>query len=322
MIIWLTRLAASAALLVAVLAIVPVEKVAGALAGAELWLVAAGFALVVPKLLTAGLRMLALSRAQGFALGLGGVIALNLATSFYALFLPGQLAAGAVRWYKLARVEGRPAAALAVVGFSRLIELEVTLAIGLAFWALDAQARAHHGLPALLAGLALAACLAAHLAAPILAHRLACPIQPPARRGVLRRGAAAAVVALARFRGLSWRVHLSAIGFSALTHAFGIATTLLFVWALGSDIGVGALGWVRSLMAVLLLLPIGWAGVGVREVSLALLLAPFGMPPAEALALGALLSLRALLEGALGGLVEAFGLVPPAPAEARPITAG
>jgi uncharacterized membrane protein YbhN (UPF0104 family) len=140
-------------LLLAVVAAVPFEEVTTALWGAKPWLVVAGFALLAPKLLTAGLRMVALSRAQGLRLGLGGLVALNLATSFYALFLPGHLAAGAVRWYKLTRVEGRPGAALAVVAFSRLIELEVTLAIGLGFWALDAKARALHALPALIAAL-------------------------------------------------------------------------------------------------------------------------------------------------------------------------
>ena len=71
MISWLARLAASGVLLLAVFAVVPLREVAGALADAELWLVAAGFALIVPKLLAAALRMLALVRAQGFRLGLG-----------------------------------------------------------------------------------------------------------------------------------------------------------------------------------------------------------------------------------------------------------
>ncbi|MDX1540700.1 MAG: lysylphosphatidylglycerol synthase transmembrane domain-containing protein [Geminicoccaceae bacterium] len=311
------RLGLSATLLLAVLALVPLGEVAAVLGRVDPWLAAAGFALVIPKLLASGLRMLALVRIQGLRVGLGGLIALNLATSFYALFLPGHLAAGALRWYRLARAEGRPAAALAVVGFSRLIELEVTLALGLTFWAFDAQARALHAWPALLAALALAACLGAHLAGPMLAERL--PergLRLGDRLARLSTALAAARAVLARFGGLSWRAQASAVGYSALTQVLGILTALLFAWALGSEISVAALVWVRSLMAVALLLPVGWAGVGVREVSLALLLTPFGVPAAEALALGILLSLRALLAGAMGGVVEAFGLVrlPPAPA--------
>jgi uncharacterized membrane protein YbhN (UPF0104 family) len=318
MISWLLRVVASGALLLAVIAAVPFEEVTTALRGAKPWLVVAGFALLAPKLLMDGLRMLPLLRAQGLRLGLGALVALNLATSFYALFLPGQLAAGAVRWYKLARIEGRPAAALAVVSFSRLIELEVTLAVGLGFWALDPKARALHALPALIAGVALVGCLVVHLAFPTLAARWTHLSDGPRQIAVLRRGLAAVMAAIACFRDISWRAQASTVGFSAITNALGIVTALLFAWAVGSEISVAALVWVRSLISVLLLLPVGWAGVGVREVSLALMLAPFGMPPAEAVALGVLLSLRVLLEGGLGALAEAFGLVrvPPSPAPA------
>jgi hypothetical protein len=64
-------------------------------------------------------------------------------------------------------------------------------------------------------------------------------------------------------------------------------------------------------MAVLLLLPVSWAGIGVREISLALMLAPFGVAPGVAAALGLLLSFRGLLEGAMGALVEAHAALRP-----------
>ncbi|HEX6113072.1 MAG TPA: lysylphosphatidylglycerol synthase transmembrane domain-containing protein [Geminicoccaceae bacterium] len=304
---WLVRITLSGALLAAIGAVVPLGEVALALRGADRWPIALGFALVVPKLLTSGLRMLALVRAQNFRLGLGTLIAINLATSFYALFLPGQLVAGTVRWYKLARAEGQPAAALAVVGFSRLIELEVTLAIGLAFWVVDPQARQMHLLPALLVAAALAACIGIHAAGPSLAGRIA----PRASGNGWGARAAAVAEAVGRFRRLTLRAQLAALGYSALTHLFGIATMVLFAWGLDSDVGFATLAWVRSLMAVLLLLPISWAGVGVREISLALLLTTFGVAAEVAVALGLLLSLRALLEGAMGALVEAKSAVRP-----------
>ena len=318
---WLCRLALSALLLAALARLVPVEEVVAALRSAAPLPIVAGMLLVVPKLLTAGLRLRALVRAQGLRLRLGQLIALNLITSFYSLLLPGQLVAGAVRWYKLAAAAGQPVAALAVIGFSRLIELEVTLALGLAFWLAEPAARAVHSLPALLVATALAACAAAHLLGPSLALRLA----PHGGAGPLtrvRQAGQAVLEAIGRFRRLPWPDQMGAIGYAALTHLFGIATMVLFAWGLGAEIGVGAIGWVRSLMALLLLLPISWAGVGVREVSLALLLVPFGMAPGEAVALGVLLSLRALLEGAMGAVIEAFTALrsprPAAPADKGP----
>ena len=315
---WLLRITLSLGFLAGVLAVAPLDEVATVLASAAPLPIAIGFALVVPKLLTAGLRMLALVRSQGLRLGLGRLIAINLATSFYALFMPGQLVAGAVRWYKLARAEGQPAAALAVVGFSRVIELEVTLAIGLAFWAADPQARQIHAVPALLVAAALALCVACHVLGPPLAGRLP---GPPEGRGWPRRilrAAAAVMAAIGQFRHLSASAQLAAIGYSALTHLLGVVTMALFAWSLGSDLGIATLGWVRSLMAVLLLLPISWAGVGVRELGLAVMLAPFGVAPGMAVSLGLLLSLRALLEGMLGALVEAHATFRPLDHERAP----
>jgi hypothetical protein len=271
--------------------------------------------LVVPKLITAGLRMLEIARAQSLGLSLGQLIAINLVTSFYALFLPGLLAAGAIRWYKLAKAAGKPAAALAAIGFSRLIEIEVTLAIGLAFWLSDPLSRDLYLAAGLGMSVALALCLLAHAFGPALAGRIGGRLARRPEAGFARRSTVALIDALASFRSLSWKAQLSTITHSSLTHLFGIGTMILFAYGLGLEAGIGALGWVRSLMAVLLLLPISWAGVGIREVGLALLLLPYGVQPGQAVALGVLLSARALLEGAMGAVVEACGWmrVRPAP---------
>jgi hypothetical protein len=70
---------------------------------------------------------------------------------------------------------------------------------------------------------------------------------PPADgQGLARRivrAAAAMMEAIARFRHLSASAQLGAIGYSALTHLFGVTTMILFAWGLGSDIGVATLGW-------------------------------------------------------------------------------
>ncbi|MCI0348745.1 MAG: lysylphosphatidylglycerol synthase domain-containing protein, partial [Acidobacteriales bacterium] len=56
-------------------------------------------------------------------------------------FLPGTVAGGAIRWYKFSLQDKKPAQAIAVIVFARLIDTSVMTAAGLVFWALDAQAR-------------------------------------------------------------------------------------------------------------------------------------------------------------------------------------
>lgn len=307
---WLARFGLSALFLGGIFMTVPVSEVGASLAKAAWLPVAVGMMLIIPKLVTAGLRMQDIAQAQDLGLRLRDLIAINLVTSFYSLFLPGLLAAGAMRWYKLAQSAGKPAAALAVIGFSRLIEIEVTLAIGLGFWLADPLSRSLYAWPALIMVAALVSCLIVHIKGPAIAGRLDTRL---ARTGDQRqdnrvRAAGSAVIgALARFRSLPITVQLRVIGYSGLTHLFGIATMVLFAQGLGIDASIESLGWVRSLMVVLLLLPISWAGVGVRELSLALLLLPYGVGTGEAVALGMLLSARAILEGAIGAVIETTG---------------
>jgi uncharacterized membrane protein YbhN (UPF0104 family) len=65
------------------------------------------------------------------------------------------------------------------------------------------------------------------------------------------------------------------------------------------------MGWVRSVVVVLTLLPISIGGVGVREGVLVVTLATFGVPAHEALAFSILVFATTILApGLAGGVVE------------------
>ncbi len=64
------------------------------------------------------------------------------------------------------------------------------------------------------------------------------------------------------------------------------------------------LGWVRTVLVVVLMLPISWSGFGVREGSLILLLRPYGVLPEAAVGLSLLIFFRGALRALVGGLVE------------------
>ena len=56
---------------------------------------------------------------------------------------------------------------------------------------------------------------------------------------------------------------------------------------------------------LVLMLPISWSGLGVREGSLILLLRPYGVAPEDAVALSLLVFLRGTLGAICGGLLQA-----------------
>lgn len=95
---------------------------------------------------------------------------------------------------------------------------------------------------------------------------------------------------------------------SLLWNGLGILSIFLAAMAVGAEVSWVTLGWMRSLLAIILLLPLGWGGVGVREATVAAILQPYGVAPALAIAIGAIVSLRNILEAVLGGLVEVASL--------------
>ena len=150
---WL-GMAVSLGLLGLVLASQPLDGFLAVLRQAMLWPVLLAFALTVPMALLRAWQTSCLARLQGMRVGFGPLLGLQLATSFYGLFLPGVVAAGVLRWYRLARLGGNPQATLALVVFSRLLEIEVALLLGLLFWFLDPAAPGWPALPAAFAAMA------------------------------------------------------------------------------------------------------------------------------------------------------------------------
>jgi uncharacterized membrane protein YbhN (UPF0104 family) len=93
-----------------------------------------------------------------------------------------------------------------------------------------------------------------------------------------------------------------------LWNGLAVLSIVLAALAVGADVSWVTLGWMRSLLAVILLLPLGWGGLGVREAGVVAILQPYGVAPVLALAIGALVSLRHILEAVLGGVVELMAL--------------
>jgi hypothetical protein len=274
--------------------------------------VMAAFALALPLI---GLRVWQtrhLARLQGMALGVGDLLRLHFAIAFYSLFLPGVLATGAVRWYRLARLGGKGAATLAMLVFSRLLEIEATLAIGLMCWLADARAPGGSALGAAAFGGALLAAALAHRAAfsPRTAGRAARALERRWTGGAAARWRERLLELLAatgRYGGLaasSWRGLLLSL---LAQHVIGLASLGLLVHAVGLEVGWLTLGWARALMLLALLVPATWGGIGLREATMGGALAAAGYALTPAVTVGLLLSLRGLIEAALGGVLELRG---------------
>jgi hypothetical protein len=311
---WLLKLLCSGALLWYIASRISLNALGEALAGADPALLGLGLALSAGGMAAAAQQLRAVGERQGISLSTRDALALNLATSFYNLFLPGALAGGVARWYRLARSHSteQPLAALAVILGSRIVELATVLIVGLLFWAADPLARSNHLVPATFAGL---------LVGLVLVVRVA---TDPRRRLLLPSGLRArlgtALDALSRFRDMPSGTLRRLAAASAARHLLMIGGLYCFALALHLPLTLAVAGWSRTVVALAGMLPVTLGGLGVREGSLIAVLHPYGIAPHGAAALGLLLFGREVLAGAVGAIIETRWFL--SPGEAVPRTRG
>lgn len=275
-------------------------------AGASVPLVLAGMvATVVAHWLDSVQMMWALTR-QKIAAGSGTVLRINLISMFYSLFLPTMIAGGAIRWYHFSRLENKPTEALAAILFNRVFETLLLVSIGMVALLADLRTKVDIDIGLILL-LAVILALGTYLIAfnrrvHLWMNRLLCHKAVPA---TARSAARRLLEALERFDRLdaAFQVRLFSLGLFRQLVAAGLI--MVFVRALDIDIGFATVAWIRSLVAVLTLMPFSIAGLGIREATFVVVLAEFGVSAERALLLSLLLFARTVVYGLIGGLFEA-----------------
>jgi hypothetical protein len=100
-------------------------------------------------------------------------------------------------------------------------------------------------------------------------------------------------------------LQVNVIVMSIIVHLLGVLAYFLITLALAIDVSMITIGWVRSVVILLTMLPISVSGFGVREGAFILLLKPYGVAGDKALALSFLVFATTLLfVGLIGGLLK------------------
>ena len=303
--LWL-RLAITAIILCVLYTQVPASEVAAALAVAEGRLVVAACLLAVLMHVLTSWRLLLLTRQQGFHLPFSDIAAIEFSSMFYRVFVPGgTLASLAVRFLKLQKRTGSPARALACVGVDRLFATFALIAVGVVFVLLHRQAITDPEGIALIALLILT--LAGYGAAVVGAvERLLNVVLRALRLHGLIKSTSAALSPLMEFGALPPRRLLGVIGLSLAVQLIGVAGFFLVAASLGMKMDVIVLGWIRTVVILVTMLPISFLGLGIRDIALLTLLRGEGVPEELCLAMAVLVFFTTVLFVAgIGGLVEA-----------------
>jgi uncharacterized protein (TIRG00374 family) len=237
------------------------------------------------------------------------MFSINLKTLFFSFFMPGDIGGAAVKWYLIARIDGKGAATFAAMVYVRIINLLVLLLTGLgalAFkWPFESRAALMLSLVTLVAGIASVCVIHLRLTEAAWARFLSSRVARWVGPGVTERlnKLHDAFMAIGQFScwdlvflwGSSFAIKLSiTLSFWLAAHALGIAP------------GFVVMLWIHSAVELVQFLPVSIAGLGVREITVIYLLGHFGVPEGEALAFSLLLFALRIALVLLGGAFAAW----------------
>ena len=254
----------------------------------------AGFATAMGVQVIAAVRWALLARPIGFSFSIGLFIWRFFEGAFFSLCLPTSIGGDVVKAYRLAdSTHGRLLAGCSVVadrltGLAALGVLAGAALIGKE-WSLGMPATL--GVGASLLG-AVLACF--WLGVGSLDRLLALFPEPHAARQFIARLLPYQMRPSLMTRAVAW---------SLIVQMGGAISVALVARGLGVTLPLSVWFAVVPLVALAMVLPISIGGVGVREGGLAFLLAPAGVAPERAVAIGLLWFLTTIGGGLIGGLL-------------------
>lgn len=301
------RVAVAVVVLLLLASRVDLAEVRNALAGTSLRHVVLATVASFAANLVIAIRLRVLLTAQGVPARVGQTFAINLAAFFYNLFLPvGGVGVAALRLQKLSHeTSGRFTIALTAIVCDRLTAVAALGIVGLACWFVDPRAKPAGGLLVLLGGLSTMVFLVAPRVVPLPVRHLVREVQTRGSGTWWSAGLWRLTHALGSVARLSPAALARILGISILAQIPGILVFVALGQGLGLSVSPLSMGWVRSVVTVLTLLPISIGGVGVREGALVLTLQTLDVPAHDALALSILVFATTILApGLAGGVVE------------------
>jgi uncharacterized membrane protein YbhN (UPF0104 family) len=280
---------------------IPVGDIAAACSSIDPVLFAMAVSLQFLARGAAAYRMKIVADNQGMALSRWRLFRILLITQLYSLALPGTLAGGGITWLKCVQAGASKDAAAATVVFNRAIGLTFMMIVGTAAWIFDRAPE----VPWLLAGVA--------AGTPLMIFLGTRPRDTPNLTSV-NNGDWSWTTAMAHIRKRFWMFRslpapakLLLLSSSLAQEFLGGAVLLGFALALGLEVGLAQVLWIRAGLMLLLMMPMSVAGLGIREASLVGLGSLIGIDPASAMAWSLVTFAGVLIVAGVGGLMELQG---------------
>jgi hypothetical protein len=305
---WLRYLLAGV-LLAGIVSAVPIREIWNALETSRPMPLIAALAILLVGRLLVSVRTKTLTDVQSLSLSTARLFEISCASTFYGLALPGSFSGGIVRWYRISQPDGNRSGALAAVASERAVDFLVLALFGIFCWMADA---APNRPPVVAWGLSAAACICLLVTlfaftglgglteTKILGIAQRMKFLPEAVSGSITRITDAFVL----YRAMGRNKLMLLFGVSLLFHALVTVSQYLMIVSLGLGVSPISIGWVRAFTVFMTAVPVTPSGLGVREVSLVMLLLPIGVSASQAIAFSLLQFAGLLLTALIGALFD------------------
>lgn len=238
---------------------------------------------------------------------------INLISTFYSLIVPGAIVGGGAGWYKLYKAQGKGVEAWALLIYFRFINTLTLVAVGVVGMWFDARLHSTRMRAAIIGLAILIGLLSLPLFFPAVTRaleKLWIPLWSRFRSPIwIAEKGRAIWQALLTFQSTGGRTIAQVLGLSLLSHALGIFNFWLYASAVHIHLSFFVLGWIRTLVSLLQLLPVSVAGLGVREASVVLILPKYGVPAEQALSFSLVIFAMFVFTGLVGGVFELWDLL-------------
>ncbi len=236
------------------------------------------------------------------------LVKINLMTLFYALFLPSAVGKDAVRWYKITRNQEGRVFFLASTVFERLtflVTLHLFSLIPLFFYS------SHPQIATLRAQISPTVIVSLSLLFIAMSYFVFPPVQSLfdsiLDRTVGSRWLGQNVNSFRKNFSIhdpSWFLYLYIFGLSLVWQMFFLVRLFILFKATGLPLTFIDVAWMGSLVLLLQVIPISFAGLGVREGAYAYLFTLFSLSPEKGVLIGILLFTQMLICAGIGGVIE------------------
>ncbi|MFP4041085.1 MAG: YbhN family protein [Desulfosudaceae bacterium] len=250
-----------------------------------------------------------LLRKTSLALSLSRLLVIQFISRFYALFLPTALGPEAVRWYKVTRHKEGKSFFLAVTAYERILFLLMLLVFGMVPLLVDQQQPGVAQLLNRLVPVVTAIGLVLLAGLLYLFHPGAQTVVRAGLKKALRvrkGGKIDSLLTNLSLKDTSMTLLLSLVVLTLGWQLFFIGRIYGLFQAMGLSFGLAEAAWMGSLVLLLQVLPISFAGLGIREGAYGYLVTLYGLPAEEGFVLGLLFFTQMMVFALIGAVLNLF----------------